>query len=166
MKSVAYHEAGHAVACLILGIKFKHVSIIRDMSRNSLGHVLMANPKLTSEYDASDRNRLKAEKYISVCLAGPIAERKFLGKRNNIGASKDYEISFLVAGNLFGPTVLINSFMKFLEISTETLFTYLLEDEPPTDTDSWEDVKLVAQNLLKTEKMTYRQVLEILPHFK
>lgn len=163
-EAIAYHEAGHAIACLALGFKFKYVTVIENKESNSLGHVLLEKLKFHSDFDISDKTRLKVEKYIAICLAGPIAERKFTGGSNDIAASKDYEMSFLLAANIFGPTHLINAFMDFLCIYTETLFSYLLE-EGQSDTGTWEEVKVLAKELLIRQKLSNKEVCAIFPQY-
>ena len=72
---IAYHEAGHAVIGHALGITLRSVSIIpgKDFS----GKLLIDHPlrHVDLGHDASDRARLKAERYIMATLAGPIAQR-------------------------------------------------------------------------------------------
>lgn len=43
----AYHEAGHAVASMVLGIRFDHISIVRD--EDSYGRVKRELKKITKE---------------------------------------------------------------------------------------------------------------------
>ena len=68
---IAYHEAGHAVACLALGITFSEVEVedifTMDTSRIDLGHVL-ANTKISTW-----------QNMVIALLAGGVAEYLFLG---------------------------------------------------------------------------------------
>ena len=159
--NIAYHEAGHAVAAIENGIKFHHVTIIRDEEKNSLGHILLSKLLLISDFDDSPRTRLKAEKFIQVALAGPIAEEKYTGILNRVGSSQDFEQSFAVAANLFGQTKVIARFIDFLWEDTRSMFTYSDENEQ-FDLPLWDEVKILAGALLTSKKLMYKEVIKIL----
>jgi hypothetical protein len=53
---IAFHEAGHAVAHILVGIPFKFVSIKPDESkdvngRRSLGHIMFENPRSEADWE-------------------------------------------------------------------------------------------------------------------
>jgi ATP-dependent Zn protease len=77
LEATAIHEAGHAVAAWLLRVRVNSATIIPHSG--ALGHVTHANPLrgVDLEWDDSDRARLRAERYIKVCLAGPLAQKKF-----------------------------------------------------------------------------------------
>lgn len=154
---IAYHEAGHAVACLQERFKFHHVTIIEDIESNTLGHLLLSNLKLESDFFDSDKVRLKTERYIKMCLAGPIAETRFTKVINNTVANKDFMNSFQVALNLFGDIKVVNAFMDFMLVKTK----YDL-----INSATWKEIKLVAKELNKRKTLSYKEVLEILPDYK
>jgi ATP-dependent Zn protease len=154
---IAYHEAGHAVACLQERFKFHHVTIIEDTESNTLGHLLLSNLKIESAFLDSDKVRLKVERYIKMCLAGSIAETRFTKVINNIGASKDFMDSFQIAANMFGDIKVVNAFMDFMLVKTK----YDL-----INSATWKEIKLVAKELIKRKTLSYKDVLEILPDYK
>ncbi|MFA6922896.1 MAG: hypothetical protein WC223_01460 [Bacteroidales bacterium] len=156
---VAFHEAGHAIACIMLNVRFKEVSIIPEEEK-SLGHILLSNFKLHSDYDDSDKTRLKAEKFIMISLSGAIAERKFTKKTNNIGAYDDYKKCMDIAGNLFNSINVMICFMNFMLAQTNSLFT--CEDEKNADTEAWLKVKLLAKELINSKILKYRDVISLL----
>src|SRR6185437_15760265 len=79
MEAVAYHEAGHAVAALLLHRPLRYVTIVPDKARGTLGH------------DLTPRRRTILEREIMVLLAGEVAEREFRGWHNRVGSRSDYE---------------------------------------------------------------------------
>lgn len=129
MNKIAYHEAGHTIACLEHGLKFHSVTIVSKEEDNSLGHVILQELDFHPDYEVTDEVRIKVEKYIKTSLAGPIAETKYTGQINEIGASKDYQDSLDLASNLFGPVSVVNAFINFIQLDTLSLFTYLDETD-------------------------------------
>ncbi len=92
LTATAYHEAGHPVAAIEVNLPVKEVSIIPNTERNSLGQC--SEPKaprwlLDAEYDVSLRVRDRLERMMIVLLAGPIAEARWTGRRNHVGACGD-----------------------------------------------------------------------------
>ena len=91
VRTVAFHEAGHALAAHFLQMDFDHVTIEPD--EGSLGHVLhppygesgMSFVELTRD------ERERVENSIIVSLAGPEAERLSTGRYNRQGARSDME---------------------------------------------------------------------------
>ena len=72
-RRVAYHEAGHCVAALQLGIPVLRVSIAPDPVRQTLGYVQLANDAPRRGARTADE-RLRVEARIIMELAGPLAE--------------------------------------------------------------------------------------------
>jgi hypothetical protein len=89
--ATAYHEAGHAVISHFLGLPIGRVSIVRDA--DTLGRVLHRPVGEWFQPDVvmNDRTRLRIERGIVVLFAGVIAERKFTGRYNHVGAKGDYD---------------------------------------------------------------------------
>lgn len=84
--AAAYHEAGHAVMCHLLHLRIRSVSI--DADELSGGETRHENPFRNGALpiDASGRGRLRLEKAVMLCFAGPLAQRKMSGG----GAHRDY----------------------------------------------------------------------------
>ena len=154
---IAYHEAGHAVACIELHVKFKHVTIESNDEKNYLGAVLLNRLNLKIDYDDSLKEQRKAENYITLCLAGPVAEEKYAGNANNITASKDLEDSFGIAQSIYGSEELADAFMKFKWCEAKALFTWNNEEDMP----AWEKVQTLAAALLKKKTLSYYEVRKL-----
>jgi len=78
-EATAYHEAGHFVAAVHVGLTTKRVTIIPE-ENDSHGHILIKPPFRRSdnpEFERSDRLLLKFDRYAIYCLAGMEAQRKF-----------------------------------------------------------------------------------------
>jgi ATP-dependent Zn protease len=83
----AYHEAGHAVARIRLGLPFRHITIIPDDEKENLGHVC-SGPLLVFFQPDCDSREL-AEDHVIALLAGLLAEKRWTGVFNIFGAQGD-----------------------------------------------------------------------------
>ena len=83
---VAYHEAGHAVVAAVLRVKTRSTTIIPTNEYDGVYKHNHLFRKMELETSNSDRTRLKVERKIMVCLAGPLAQRRWrksvLGRRS------------------------------------------------------------------------------------
>ena len=71
LQSAAYHEAGHAVAALTLGVGVDRVSVVGDF--DTLGQIVLAQnwPHLRTGFDPNDPDdRRDGENWILLALAG------------------------------------------------------------------------------------------------
>ncbi len=77
LQTIAYHEAGHAVAAWYVRVRSISLSIMPDSQ--SLGrlthHSYFAG--VNPEFDDSPRCQRRLENMALVCLAGPAAQRRF-----------------------------------------------------------------------------------------
>lgn len=93
LEYVAYHEAGHAVAAVRLGVPFHHVTI--EPEEGSLGHLLHKRYSrgfldACSNGYLSPNQEHRLDALTVVCFAGPEAERRIRGRYNHQGAAQDY----------------------------------------------------------------------------
>jgi len=89
--AIAYHEAGHAVAALVLHRRFRHVTIEPD--EDSGGHIAwsLGGPRVSELANSERRLRARIERGIIVTYAGPLAEARYTGRKNHVGARDDYK---------------------------------------------------------------------------
>lgn len=78
--ATAYHEAGHAVAGLCLGLRVRHVTIVPD--EDSAGHVKSEREKPSTAFAVEcgylwHPSRFRAEKLVMRMLAGEVAQRRY-----------------------------------------------------------------------------------------
>jgi len=102
LETIAHHEAGHAVMAFRAGVTIDSASIVPDAT--SHGRVHHRNPirGIDLDTDNSDRAYRCAVKLMRVCLAGPIAQSRFIGSYSDYGSGADYELAVGVAVNLIG----------------------------------------------------------------
>jgi ATP-dependent Zn protease len=98
-RATAYHEAGHAAAALVVGRRFRYVTIEPDPDDESLGHCQFTHrwPRGLDPATASPERLERLErlepflrKEMLIALAGGAAEAQFRGRRNYVGAVGDY----------------------------------------------------------------------------
>src|SRR5262245_43621 len=91
LRATAHHEAGHAVMALELGIPVASVDVIEVEDR--VGVVMLTKKPSWFRADGLHvRSRVYAENRVMMLLAGPIAEARFVGRNNRVGASADYHL--------------------------------------------------------------------------
>lgn len=155
LKSTAFHEAGHAVACLELGRGFRYVTIVPDPDDNSLGHVKFTRWRLQFDENSPLTPRLQQtlERDIVIAMAGPYAEERFAGVYNEAGAGSDHQSA--VEASLFindGDTDGAGLHWAWLSYKAKRLF-----DHPCR----WITVQALAAELMKDNTLNSRRVKQI-----
>jgi len=147
-RAVAYHEAGHAVMRLHLGRRLVRVTI--KPKGDSLGHMLQPKTKIDIQWFGEDwRTRRWAETEIMVSMAGPEAEKRLTGRRNNAGAVSDGENVANVAMKAEGDGELATAFIRWLELKVAACLA-----SPAV----WVQVEAVAAALLERETLSGEEV--------
>jgi hypothetical protein len=154
LTAVAYHEAGHANMAVWCSLRFRHVTIVPDADKGSLGHIMYHNrPKGDDFHYESLNPRLPnwVEKRVLCLYAGGLAEWKFTWRRNNVGARSDREQAYDYGSLLYGgPT--LDKYLAFMQSRAEDVICLRL---------FWLYVELIAADLLKHRTLTYEQVCDI-----
>jgi ATP-dependent Zn protease len=155
-EATAYHEAGHAVAAWYLGYRPATASILAG--DDSAGQVRHENPfpGINFEFDGSDWTRLKIERAIMICLAGPIAQRRHrrTSWRRWHGAA-DYAAASELALRAYGSGEIANAFLKWLDFRAKSLVE-----------NHWSAIERVAISLLKHATLTHEEIASLVlePH--
>jgi hypothetical protein len=135
-------------------LRFHHVTIVPDADKGSLGHVLCRiRPKRDDFYCEALNSRLRSwvEKQVLCLYAGGLAERKFTGRWNHVGARSDRHQAYDYGSLLYGgPT--LDKYLAFMLSRAEDLICGPL---------LWPHVELVVANLLKHGTLTEEQVYDI-----
>lgn len=146
LKGTAIHEAGHAVAAYYLRVRIKYVTIAPDGdARVEFGR--------DGTFDDSLRGTDRAERHIMVRFAGQIAERKHAPRSNwRRGGWVDRAAALELFSCINHPDPKVRDLhMKLLWRKTE----YLVECR-------WEDIRAVADALLKHKKLDATQVAAVI----
>lgn len=153
LSAVAYHEAGHAVAAVLLGGEVVQVTLEPENDGqlpNREGDVSIRwhHRGLTRE------DLLRRE--ITVCLAGPAAEMLYAGERPHPSTVRqwraDWEIAWQLAGQFISEQT---RRMRMLETLLASLCQMFDRD------DCWQAVAETADQLEAFETLEGHQVSEI-----
>jgi hypothetical protein len=147
LRRIAYHEAGHAVIARDEGIGLREVTIVRGVgySGRVLHDRMLKGVRL--DFDASSaKSRHRAEKLVRICLAGPLAQRKFHWRSYRPWhAETDHKQAVDILLYLAEPEEELPVYFKLLEIQTRQR----LENEL-----TWRTVRAVAAALLEHGTLT------------
>ncbi len=154
LERTAYHEAGHVVACYHLKIRFKYVSILRG--DGFLGEMLHGENPLKNvdcKMDDSLRFRDRIEREAIVTLAGQAAVDVILKRQGWRGSGSDWLAAVNLASCATGDPEVLPAYMDYLWVRSKSLFAI-----------PWLRVatRAVAKELLKQEKISYRDVMGII----
>jgi hypothetical protein len=152
-KATAYHEAGHAVMAFQLGVEVRQITIVPDRdSAGSCSHEKLLKFRGT-ELCASPAARVRIEKLIMICLAGPLAQSKFKPRsvRRYHGTS-DYSLIADVALQLNGSAEAATAFVKWLEVRTTTMLRQQV---------IWRFVEAVANELIAKRELEGSTLLDL-----
>ncbi len=158
--NAAYHEAGHAIAFIVYGTNFEHVDIINKPDRG--GHVNGKKSVKGIGY-ADPFNR------IVVDLCGEIAQsHKYnLQYRRDVlfagGESDNRSVDHLI--------IWIHDFLKTVKYKNLPIGYHpcyrKIRDQLTMDAfklvnDNWQQIELIAKELVVKRKLTYPEVLKLL----
>jgi len=144
---VAFHEAGHAVASVQLHRPFKYVT--NQPSGDSQGHMMgwRTGKWFRPDIEITSRVRTLIDAEVSVLLAGAIAERRFTGRSNHVGAKSDYDVALNLASYIGGSERQSKAYVKWRHTFAEDLIE-----------SRWNLVEAVARALAKQKRMTFDDV--------
>ena len=163
LRRTAYHEAGHAVACLSLRRAFKDVSIIS--TEDSEGRLIHRDwgtfePDLISyDWVAEDVKRIRRRTFIA--LAGSASEWILTGRRlRGRWESPDYTNILKKIDRLYAGAMGLDS-------DTDKMFTHYIEYMEYAAKHllrvNWVHVTTIANTLLKEKSLTYNQIKILTP---
>lgn len=165
LKRIAYHEAGHAIACLSVGRAFGKATIVPE--GDNLGYVSnhanykFLDPTIAS-YSWDPKDLPKIREKIVVSLAG-YASTDILRVRYFIRRwdSADYQyildlLDALYAGLGQDKEVdkEVSAYIKYMEIVTRNILR-----------ENWSLVEKVADALINEKTMSYNRIKQITPRF-
>jgi ATP-dependent Zn protease len=140
LECTAYHEAGHAVAHLLLGGAVRQVSIVPDAGRARLGHCRRYHlPSFRPDIDNGPKALPRVEREVVAYFAGGIAEAHFRGRHCRSGARRDMEAAFDLACRVCASDEEAEKFLAWLYVRAKGLITAERH---------WPAVEAVARELL------------------
>jgi hypothetical protein len=151
-EATAYHEAGHTVAAWRLGVKIRRASIIPTIGRHGVVEHESPLREIHLDIDNSDRARMRTEKEIIICLAGPDAQRQFRPSswRGWHGQS-DYDTAADLALRLQGDGERATEYLKWVGFQSRWLIK-----------NNWNLVTMFADELLRVNTIDRNRVAKIL----
>lgn len=165
VEKTAYHEAGHAVMCYLLGRGFTKVTIKPDPESDYLGCVFKRPIELrkrvrdpwTGEIEYLDEpDESKAERELQIGMGGIIAEKLASGRANWVGAQFDFS-------HIGGIDDLILRVHSDLEVRS-AYFRYLWhKTRAQLEADRiWRAVEALVKALLERQTLSGKQTREII----
>jgi hypothetical protein len=121
-QSRAYHEAGHAVVAWYHDINLEVISL--DVPDDDIGRAQHVNPLqgVDTAWGTTVADRIRMEQFVSVCLAGPLAQRKFslVGFRRT-HAEDDWQQAVELLSYFVVSHEELEAYFRLLEIQTRNL---------------------------------------------
>lgn len=150
---VAHHEAGHAVMAALQGVAIMRVTIVPD--HGSAGHVLHPDHSAAflARAETSDLRQSDVQKQIMVALAGPEAERRLTGRRNNWGAGSDRQTAVDLAFRVCPSVNSASAYLRWLGVEVKETTNHHVW--------YWQAVEAVAAALLKKSTLSGRATRKI-----
>lgn len=122
--AAAYHEAGHAVMCHLLHLRIGSVRIDADELHG--GETRHSNPfrDALALDDATGRGRLRLEKAVMLCLAGPVAQAKMSPDpaHQEDGGALDWPAALALAMRFFRSQKTAQAYIAFARAWVDEIF--------------------------------------------
>jgi ATP-dependent Zn protease len=121
LRRVAYHEAGHAVAAVELNVAFREVSIVP--ADGTVGHVVRSlSGAIRRSLESGTPPRRRVEAAVMICFAGEVAEHRFSGRHDWVGAERDITSALDYLDTITESSREAAAYRTLLWIRTEQLF--------------------------------------------
>ena len=154
LQATAYHEAGHAVVALLLGMRLRSVTILFDEEHHNKGLCSCEPEKGLDRVDEwpLPRREAWANRRITFVIAGPIAEKRFTNRTNRAGSSADFDEAVRIAEKV-----------SLSDREAERQIDWLWEraNNLLAVKETWKAVEEVAAALLAQQTLTGRAVKKI-----
>ena len=157
LQLTAYHEAGHAVAAVALGIGFKYLWVVGD--RHTLGGIVLDQkcPHHRPEFNPRDpEDRRAAEGWILLALAGESADVHHGGRDPDFerhGAMVDFRAAATLAERLFACPGECEAFFREMRAGRTASSASRVR---------WRQISAVATQLGRLRTLDQRQVGRIM----
>ncbi len=154
LRVVAIHEAGHALAVERLGLKIKAVTIVPKGNVGGTVHHNDTLRRLKRTGDDSDRERLKAERVIMLCLAGPEAQKRFDPNSDwEACGESDFHVAAELTWHFLGEGDSATAFMEWMKIRTRELVD-----------QNWSLIEYLAEQLVERKTIDGETAMQLIKH--
>jgi hypothetical protein len=141
----AYHEAGHAVVTVFLGLKFLKVTIVPEGDSPGCKHDRKYSDRFWQEGGLSPYMLDRLGKIIKSFLAGGIAARIASGRSNNVGSRGDEEKASELAGRIYDYAPELRLYLKLKRMEAERTVRFRRKE-----------IQIIKDALLCNKTMTSR----------
>jgi ATP-dependent Zn protease len=154
LESIAYHEAGHAVAHFEFNQKIRKVTIVPNKEYDGCCFGYGTLPHL-DVVRITPVIREKVEDRIIIYFMGILAERRFLGRSLSIQWTKlnDTREAVDLAFYLTGSVEQCNAYINWLYICAKDLLN--------SKEKTWKAIEAIAQELLKKKTLSGKEAFQI-----
>ena len=152
VEATAYHEAGHAVIAYMLGYRPHSATIVPTF--DTAGHIIHPNPLdgFQLNPDSSDEARLRIESLITICFAGPIAQKRYNPRSwRRVHGQWDYEKIAELGLRVCDSAEQASAFIRWREIVACDMVGA-----------NWLRIQLVAGQLLERENLSHTDLEAII----
>jgi hypothetical protein len=155
LEEIAYHEAGHAVAQVLLRLPFKHATIVAENPTAASGSCLTLKSShrffdAMAYHELNARDRKYLEHSVLSALAGPASQEKFIGSPpSKWSSTHDYEQAQALVMKVSAGERECQAYFSWLKVRAEELWC---------DANKWAMVQQVARDLLEQGTLTGRAV--------
>jgi hypothetical protein len=153
LRATAFHEAGHARACIHEHVALSNVSIAP--TEDSFGHVGHRNilHGCNIEWEDNPQHRMRMECLVRIALAGPAAERRFSPQGyRRYGGKGDLQFAFELVQFFVGNEEEGSAYLRLLEIQTRNFL-----NRPGV----WDEITALATALLEETTLTPKRTRSI-----
>jgi hypothetical protein len=151
-ETTAYHETGHAFAAWSYGVRVHRVSLVRG--HGYAGVMEHKNPiyRVRLGPNSSGHGKAKAEQLITICLAGPIAQRVFAPRSlRSWHGSEDWMEATELAEKLHPSQEAASAYLRYVRVLTTDVIR-----------SNWKRVSLIADALLTKGELSNGEITPLL----
>jgi hypothetical protein len=154
LQATAYHEAGHAVAAIHHYVKLHKVTIVPTADGSASGHIITGTlHHFDPEPNTSAKARDEAERLMIMLLAGGVAESRFRGRHNWVGAKRDMHTVTNMSLDFYLHPEVNYAYRQFV---LERARAFVAE---PT---FWKEITDLAEALLKSKTLTGKEATSVI----
>ncbi len=153
LRATAFHEAGHAVACIYERVQLSTVSIAP--TEDSFGHVGHRNilHGCNIEWEDKPSHRLRMERLVRISLAGPAAQHRFRARGYwHYHGKADLKSAFELVQFFVGNEEEGSAYLRLLEIQTRNFL-----NRPGV----WDEITALATALLEETTLTPKRARSV-----